>query len=401
MVKNSEVQLAKKLKLDELEETLVYFATSIISKNTEDEVVWDLAKNCISRLGFVDCVVYKIDYERKVLVQKAAYGPKNPRSYELLQPIEIPVGLGITGAVAASGNPELIPDTSKDARYVVDDEVRLSEIAVPIIQDDRVWGVIDCEHPRKNFFSVQHLKILKAIASICAVKLARVNAEKELAQKQRALLDTEKELLDLRINSLRRQMNPHFLFNALNAIQYFITTDKKKQALRYHSLFSKLIRKYMLHLDEEKIQLEEEIRMINWYLKLQQLRYEDRFNYSINISESLYSLSIPTLILQLIIEELIERMVMSNSGEGNLTLNFEYEAGILKFKATLDVDILKAFTRNPMDDYRFNLFTWQEHIDLLNKIKDLKILRHADEVKNGQGGIVGRIIELTIPVSKQ
>ncbi|UII32857.1 histidine kinase [Fulvivirga ulvae] len=398
MAENGEVQLAKKLKLDELEETLVYFATSIISKNTEEEVLWDLAKNCISRLGFLDCVVYKVDYDRKVLVQKAAHGPKNPRSYEVLQPIEIPIGKGITGTVASTGKPELVSDTSKDKRYVVDDEVRLSEIAVPIIQDDQVWGVIDCEHPDKNFFTHQHLKTLHAIASICAVKLARVNAEHELKLKQKALMDTERELVNLRVNSLRRQMNPHFLFNALNAIQYFITTDKKRMALRYHSLFSKLIRKYMLHLDEEKIQLEEEIRMINWYLKLQQLRYEDRFKFTINVSESLYSLHIPTLIIQLIIEELIERMVMSNSGEGCLTLDFTYQPGRLQFKASLEVDILQDFTRNDAEDYRTNLFTWQEHIDLLNKIKDLKIVRQLDELKNDKGKITGRIIELTIPL---
>ena len=398
MAENGEVQLAKKLKLDELEETLVYFATSIISKNTEEEVLWDLAKNCISRLGFLDCVIYKVDYDRKVLVQKAAYGPKNPRSYEVLKPIEIPVGKGITGTVAATGKPELIRDTSKDARYVVDDEVRLSEIAVPITQDDKVWGVIDCEHPDKNFFTHQHLKTLHAIASICAVKLARVNAEQELKLKQKALMDTERELVNLRVNSLRRQMNPHFLFNALNAIQYFITTDKKKMALRYHSLFSKLIRKYMLHLDEEKIQLEEEIRMINWYLKLQQLRYEDRFQFAINVPESLYNLPIPTLIIQLIVEELIERMVMSNSGEGCLTLDFTRNADKLLFKASLEVDMLLGFTRNDPNDYRANLFTWQEHIDLLNKLKDLKIIRQIDELRNDKGEITGRTIALTIPV---
>lgn len=398
MAENSEVQLAKKLKFDTLEDTLVYFATSIISKNTEEEVLWDLAKNCISRLGFLDCVIYQIDYDRKVLIQKAAHGPKNPRSYEVLQPIEIPVGKGITGTVAVTGKPELIHDTSKDKRYVVDDEARLSEIAVPIVQDGKVWGVIDCEHPEKRFFNTQHLKILNAIASICAVKLARVNAEHELKLKQRALLDAERELMNLRVNSLRRQMNPHFLFNALNAIQYFITTDQKRMALRYHSLFSKLIRKYMLHLDEEKIQLEEEIRMINWYLKLQQLRYEDRFSYTINITENLYSLHIPTLVLQLIVEELIERMVMSNSGEGRLTLDFTHQRGKLLFKASLEVDMLLAFTRADAQDYRSNLFTWQEHIDLLNKIKDLKILRQINELKNEQGEITGRIIALTIPL---
>ena len=399
MAKNYEVLLAQRVNFDDLEEILVYFATSLMSKNTEDEVVWDLAKNCISKLNFVDCVVYKLDYDRKVLIQKAAYGPKNPKNYELLDPIEIPLGKGITGAVAQSGKAELINDTTQDERYVVDDDIRLSEITVPILQDGVVWGVIDCEHPEKNYFTPQHLKILNAIASICGVKLARVSAEHELARKQRELMNAEKELLDLRINSLRRQMNPHFLFNALNAIQYFITTDKKKQALRYHSLFSKLIRKYMLHLDEETIQLEEEMRMINWYLKLQQLRYEDRFTYTINLPENLNSLKVHTLLVQLIIEDLIERMVMSNAGEGDLTLNFNILEGSLHFDASLSVDANLNFKRSDLEDYRADLFTWQEHIDLLNNIKNLDISSFSKSDQNSSGQCNSNHVSLIIPLN--
>ena len=399
MAKNYEVLLAQRVNFDDLEEILVYFATSLMSKNTEDEVVWDLAKNCISKLNFVDCVVYKLDYDRKVLIQKAAYGPKNPKNYELLDPIEIPLGKGITGAVAQSGKAELINDTTQDERYVVDDDIRLSEITVPILQDGVVWGVIDCEHPEKNYFTPQHLKILNAIASICGVKLARVSAEHELARKQRELMNAEKELLDLRINSLRRQMNPHFLFNALNAIQYFITTDKKKQALRYHSLFSKLIRKYMLHLDEETIQLEEEMRMINWYLKLQQLRYEDRFTYTINLPENLNNLKVPTLLVQLIIEDLIERMVMSNAGEGDLTLNFNILEGSLHFDASLSVDANLNFKRSDLEDYRADLFTWQEHIDLLNNIKNLDISSFSKSDQNSSGQCNSNHVSLIIPLN--
>lgn len=395
MEENSEVQLAKKLKFDELEETLVYFATSIISKNTEEEIVWDLVKNCISRLGLADCVVYKADTERKVLMQTAAHGPKNPQGYDLYQPIEIPFGQGITGTVALTLKAEIVNDTSKDSRYIVDDAARLSEITVPIVQDNKLWGIIDCEHDKKGFFNNRHLRILQAFASICAVKLARVNAEEELARKQQSLLNAERELLDLRITSLRRQMNPHFLFNALNAIQYFITADKKREALRYHTLFSKLIRKYLLHLDEEKVFLEEELRMINWYLKLQQLRYEDRFHYSINIKESLYNLSIPSLILQLVIEDMIERMVMTNTGQGHITLDFIYKDTTLIFTASLEVSAITAFTRKTEEDYRTGLFTWQEHIGLLNKLKDLKI---THQLLNNQKDNTGMTIQIAIPV---
>src|SRR3546814_1780752 len=90
---------------------------------------------------------------------RSAYGPKNPRAFEISDPILIPIGEGITGSVAKSARSELIQDTSLDERYIEDDKRRFSEITVPVIVDGMVFGVIDCEHSEKNFFSEQHLKI--------------------------------------------------------------------------------------------------------------------------------------------------------------------------------------------------------------------------------------------------
>jgi len=160
--------------------TMNYFATSLLEKNTEEEILWDLIDNCVSQLGFVDCVIYLLDRERNVLVQKAAFGTKTSGRHQILNPITIPVGKGIVGSVAACRRAEIIPDTSLDERYIVDDERRFSEIAVPIIAGDRVIGVIDSEHPSKNFFTGDHLKTLEAVASLCANKLVRIWAEEEL-----------------------------------------------------------------------------------------------------------------------------------------------------------------------------------------------------------------------------
>ena len=398
MEENSEARLAKRVKFDELEDTLVYFATSIIRNNTEEEILWDLAKNCISRLNFVDCVIYKIDYRRRVLVQKAAYGPKNPRRYEIFEPIQIELGKGITGTVGLSGKAEIINNTSEDSRYIVDDEVRLSEIAVPILLNEKVWGVIDCEHPTPNYFTHRDLRILTSIAAICAVKLAKIGTDKELAQRQVALFEVEKELLDLRLKSLRGQMHPHFLFNALNAIQYFITSERKREALRYHTLFSKLIRHYIFHLDKENIFLEEEIRMINWYLSLQLLRYHDRFSYTINADESIYHLSIPALILQLVVEELIENMVMSNSGLGDLALSFNFQENILEFRAVLKLPAVSSFKRQSNASYRTGFLTWSEYVDALNRLKNTNILKHSEAISDNDGETVGTAIKLLIPI---
>ena len=177
---------ATKQQLEATDETINYFASSLYGKNTVDEILWDVTKNCISRLGLEDCVIYLLDEERNILVQKAAYGPKNPKDFTIHEPIEIPIGQGIVGSVAVSGETELIPDTSQDERYIVDDDSRLSELAVPIKHQGKVIGVIDSEHPEKNFYTDYHQKALKTITAICASKIAQAQAD-EKTQKAEAV----------------------------------------------------------------------------------------------------------------------------------------------------------------------------------------------------------------------
>ena len=162
---------------------LNYFATSLYNQNTVDDVFWDIAKNCISQLNFEDCVIYGYDEARNMLLQKAAFGPKNPDGHTISNLLEIPVGKGIVGSVAKSLTPEIIKDTRKDPRYLVDDASRNAEITVPIIIDGKLFGLIDSEHSRVGFFTKRHLKILQKIADTCSKKVTRQFVEEDLRKK--------------------------------------------------------------------------------------------------------------------------------------------------------------------------------------------------------------------------
>lgn len=177
----------------ELQRMLNEFAASLSPLNDEREVLWEVTRRCISRLGFTDCVIYLLDPRRKVLFQAAAHGPKNPVGTKILDPIEIPVGRGIVGAAAASGCTEIVPDTRLDPRYIVDDALRLSEIAVPIIAEDVVLGVIDSEHADANFFTQEHASLLGSIAFFCANKLVRARTDRSLKELNR---DLERRIAD-------------------------------------------------------------------------------------------------------------------------------------------------------------------------------------------------------------
>jgi signal transduction histidine kinase len=186
------MQLEKQISIRiETNDTINYFATSLFGKNTIDEILWDVAKNCISRLGLVDCVIYLLDESRGVLIQKAAYGKKNPEEFNIYGPIEIPLGMGIVGSVAQSGVAEIVDDASQDPRYIVDDQARLSELAVPLIVHNKVIGVIDSEHPERNFFTRYHLDVLTTIASICASKISQAQADEKASKARDAQLEAE------------------------------------------------------------------------------------------------------------------------------------------------------------------------------------------------------------------
>ncbi|HEX8531654.1 MAG TPA: ATP-binding protein, partial [Cytophagales bacterium] len=97
----------------------------------------------------------------------------------------------IVGSVALSGRPERIADTTLDPRYIVDDQVRHSELAVPIFLHDQVIGVIDSEHPDRDFFQEHHQEALQTIAAICSAKIARVRANEEAARARFAQLEAD------------------------------------------------------------------------------------------------------------------------------------------------------------------------------------------------------------------
>ena len=152
-------------------EVLHQFTMSQASLTSVDDICWNIAKTAIGDLGFVDCVVYLINDEGDTLIQRAAHGDKNPSEREILDPIEISVGDGIVGAVAKTGELQLVNDTRSDPRYILDDDFRCSELAVPILHDGRVVGVLDSEHPEANFFSEEDVKLFTTIAALASTRL--------------------------------------------------------------------------------------------------------------------------------------------------------------------------------------------------------------------------------------
>ncbi len=163
------------------------FALLLLDAETIDDILWTVAKNAIAQLGYVDCVIYMLDEDGETLIQRAAHGAKNPVDLDILNPIKIKIGQGIAGNVALNLKGEIVSDTSNDNRYVFDNNMALSEIAVPIFNNNKLIGVIDSEHPNKNFYPNDDLDILNTIASMAATKIVQARYSQKLKDYQNDL----------------------------------------------------------------------------------------------------------------------------------------------------------------------------------------------------------------------
>lgn len=181
-------------------EVINSFASALMEANTEHDIVWCIVRHAVAKLGYDDCVIYMVESGNETIRQRAALGPeKNPTEDMIINPIVLNVGEGICGAVVETGKAEIISDTQNDPRYVIDDAARLSEIVVPIIDHNgTVIGVIDSEHPKKNFYSEADLEILSTVAKMAATRIGQARAIEQLrSNKDRLQQKVDRNTLDL------------------------------------------------------------------------------------------------------------------------------------------------------------------------------------------------------------
>ncbi len=142
----------------------------------------------------------------------------------------------------------------------------------------------------------------------------------------------EKELLELEAKALRAQMNPHFIFNCMNSIKSLIQENEKSKAVVYLTTFSKLIRTIFQNSDKREITLNDEIETCRLYLELESMRFGNKFNYAINIDETLDMgyIMVPALIIQPFIENAIWHGIMHKEDNGIVTVSVEVKDNVLR-----------------------------------------------------------------------
>jgi LytS/YehU family sensor histidine kinase len=137
-------------------------------------------------------------------------------------------------------------------------------------------------------------------------------------------LNLEKELQTSLMASIKSQMNPHFLFNALNTIQSYIYTNDKENASQYLSKFSQLTRKILQQSNNDYITLDEEINSLKLYLDLETMRFEDKLHAEFIIDKNIntQAILVPSMMIQPYLENAIKHGLLHKKYNRKLTVEF-------------------------------------------------------------------------------
>ncbi|RMZ59143.1 histidine kinase [Chryseobacterium nematophagum] len=274
-------------------------ANIYIKKNDPEEAI-DLLKKS-----------YKIALEKGHTLEAQKNVKKLDSLYSISENIEASVHLyrDFLGKL-----PEVV---SKDIS-LVDDKI-LEDTEQKIAQLEKEKELKDELIRKKNVFNYSLMGAL-VLLTILIVFIFRTLKKVQIKNKKIAL------------QSLRREMNPHFIFNSLNSVNHFIATNNELEANQYLTKFSKLMRGVMENSTEDFIPFQQELDLLHNYLALEKTRFPDKFEYEITVDEnlSMHSLQVPGMLVQPFLENAIWHGLRYRSEKGFLKLCFEKDSQNLK-----------------------------------------------------------------------
>ncbi len=212
----------------------------------------------------------------------------------------------------------------------------------------------------------------------------------------------QKKIKESQLTALRAQMNPHFMFNALNSIQEFIIQEDKRSANRYLSKFSMLMRNILNMSDKNEISLDTEIKSLKLYLSLEALRFEDNFEYEIEIGEVIDTEQsyIPSMLIQPYVENAIKHGLLHKKGLRKLHISFDKKEDTLICEVDdngIGRKKSKQIQENNVKVYESKAMSLtKERLELLNSTRKDKLGVNIVDKVNERGNAMGTKVILHI-----
>lgn len=220
---------------------------------------------------------------------------------------------------------------------------------------------------------------------------------------------TERKLASEQINSLRQkvlrsQMNPHFIFNSLNAIQSYVLKNDASKAVKYLNSFARLIRMILDSSRFDYITLAKEVSILEHYLVLQQLRFGDKFLYKLEVDNNLVaeSLLIPAMLAQPFIENAIEHGLQHLETKGTVEISFMRKDEGIEFKVIdngIGREASKKIQENNMQKGNsLSTQLFKERLFTFNKFSGKKITYKIIDLKDNNGSAKGTMVVINLPL---
>jgi tetratricopeptide (TPR) repeat protein len=241
---------------------------------------------------------------------------------------------------------------------------------------------------QKNYLTAG---LLAGIASITIIFFM-------LSRQGKIKTDQQKMRLEQRL--LRTQMNPHFIFNALQAIQNIVLNADKKQAAKYLSLFASLTREVLNNSKEELISMSKEISLVEQYLQLQKLRFGERFEFHVCKGEGIGdNILIPPMLGQPFIENAVEHGMRNVQAGGLIAVSYELAGDVLRMMITDNGYGMNAAPRNNKQHQSMAIAITKERIGIMNKKLKLKAGFEIKDAFPGEHERKGVCVAFAIPVN--
>ncbi len=176
------------------------------------------------------------------------------------------------------------------------------------------------------WWETQWAKLIAIGLSLLSLYFLYQWLQRRITMQQEKKENIKRRVIGLELQALRSQMNPHFVHNSLNAILYFIQRNEVELSEKYLTKFSKLIRRFFDFAQKQHITLKEDIQLLKNYLEIEQLRFEEKLSFSINIDDriDIEEQIIPTMILQPIVENAVNHGIFHKETPGTINIKFIY-----------------------------------------------------------------------------
>jgi hypothetical protein len=217
----------------------------------------------------------------------------------------------------------------------------------------------------------------------------------------RAWLSIKVKNKKIALQSLRREMNPHFIFNSLNSVNQFIAQNNELEANKYLSSYSKLMRTIMENSNKDFIPLSIELEQMKQYLQLENMRFGDKFTYSVEVDNELDTdaVFIPNMLIQPQLENAIWHGLRYREEKGHLLLKINKEGNHLSVIIEdngIGIQKSKKWKTPRQKEHKSRgLKNTYERIELLNKLYHTKINL---EIKEKEGAETGMIVQIQTPL---